>query len=224
MNIVNRYGNFAGFVFVFNLIVGAGSLALPLAFDRAGLVLGILFVCVVAFLAWITASWMVESIAIGNAVIWGDHHHHHHHHDESQTRACSVNLDVEGTDANEVDAKTEGQQLVDADQLSVSIDAVSSSSTSSLQVDAHSKQQQQQDDDDDDDDETTPMLKEHGDDMNVVASSSGAAAQSSSVLSPFAIERRAEVGLLAEMFLGKRGSKLFYLILVIYLYGKCKCK
>jgi len=32
------YSNFSGFVFTFNLIVGAGALALPLAFLRAGLV------------------------------------------------------------------------------------------------------------------------------------------------------------------------------------------
>lgn len=34
------YGNVAGFVFVFNLVVGIGGLALPLSFSHAGMVLG----------------------------------------------------------------------------------------------------------------------------------------------------------------------------------------
>lgn len=35
------YGNAAGFVFVFNLVVGVGGLTMPLAFADTGLILGI---------------------------------------------------------------------------------------------------------------------------------------------------------------------------------------
>ena len=34
------YGNVAGFVFVFNLVVGVGGLTMPLAFKDTGLILG----------------------------------------------------------------------------------------------------------------------------------------------------------------------------------------
>lgn len=34
------YGAFAGFVFIFNLIVGVGGLAMPQAFSKAGWLLG----------------------------------------------------------------------------------------------------------------------------------------------------------------------------------------
>ena len=40
----------AGFVYIFNLIVGAGALALPKAFGGAGLLLSAIIVVILAFL------------------------------------------------------------------------------------------------------------------------------------------------------------------------------
>lgn len=57
-----KYSSFAGFIFVFNLIIGAGALNLPLGmtiyflisstkgFNTAGLVLGTIMLCILCFL------------------------------------------------------------------------------------------------------------------------------------------------------------------------------
>lgn len=71
------------FVYVFNLIVGAGALAMPVAFYHAGLVLGsviVVLLCVarwapdpvLAFLlvdsfSYVTATFVIESMAAANA-------------------------------------------------------------------------------------------------------------------------------------------------------------
>jgi hypothetical protein len=45
------YGTFAGGVFIFNLVVGVGALALPRVFSAPGLILGSLFLSLFAFLS-----------------------------------------------------------------------------------------------------------------------------------------------------------------------------
>jgi len=39
-----------GLIYVFNLIVGTGALTLPAVFDRAGWVLGLCLICVLALI------------------------------------------------------------------------------------------------------------------------------------------------------------------------------
>ena len=65
----DQYNSLAGFVYIFNLIVGAGALALPKAFSEAGLLLSAVIVAFLAFLSFLTSSFMVESMAIANAVL-----------------------------------------------------------------------------------------------------------------------------------------------------------
>lgn len=48
-------------------MIGVGALALPLAFTQAGLVLGTLLVVTLAFVSFLTSSYVVEAMAAANA-------------------------------------------------------------------------------------------------------------------------------------------------------------
>ena len=62
------YGLKIGCVYVFNLIVGTGSLAMPKAFEHAGYVLSTVLLIFLTLMSFITATFMVETMAIANAV------------------------------------------------------------------------------------------------------------------------------------------------------------
>ena len=64
-----QYGNLVGGIFVFNLIVGVGALSLPNAFAFAGLFPAIGLLLFLGFFAYITVTFLLESISIANAVI-----------------------------------------------------------------------------------------------------------------------------------------------------------
>ena len=53
---------------VFNLIVGAGALAMPQAFSESGIIGGSLLLAVLAFLSFVSVSFMVEAMSITNAL------------------------------------------------------------------------------------------------------------------------------------------------------------
>eukprot|EP00794_Sanderia_malayensis_P008874 gene8874-9824_t len=56
-------------IYVFNLVVGAGALALPQAFALTGWVLGIVAIIVLGTVSFVTSTFMVEAMAIANAVL-----------------------------------------------------------------------------------------------------------------------------------------------------------
>ncbi|XP_063715367.1 transmembrane protein 104-like [Symsagittifera roscoffensis] len=58
-----------GAVFVFNLVVGTGSLSMPNAFGSAGYLLGIIVICVIYFISYVSVTFMTESLAVANAVV-----------------------------------------------------------------------------------------------------------------------------------------------------------
>ncbi|OQS05530.1 hypothetical protein THRCLA_02345 [Thraustotheca clavata] len=62
------YSPLTGFVFLFNLIVGAGALAIPHAFAQVGLIYGICALCVLGFTSYISATFVIEAIAGVNAL------------------------------------------------------------------------------------------------------------------------------------------------------------
>lgn len=55
------------FAYIFNLVIGVGALALPLAFSDAGLILGTLLIVALAFMSYITTSYVIEAMAAANA-------------------------------------------------------------------------------------------------------------------------------------------------------------
>ena len=56
-------------VFIFNLIVGTGALALPNAFASAGWAAATALLGLLAILSFVTATWVVESMAACNAIL-----------------------------------------------------------------------------------------------------------------------------------------------------------
>uniref|UniRef100_A0A915BT55 Amino acid transporter transmembrane domain-containing protein n=1 Tax=Parascaris univalens TaxID=6257 RepID=A0A915BT55_PARUN len=62
------YSTKIGYILIFNLIVGTGALALPKAFHSAGCLLGVLLLSISAFMSYVCATFVVEGMAIANAV------------------------------------------------------------------------------------------------------------------------------------------------------------
>lgn len=65
---IGSYSPLTGFVFIFNLIVGAGALTIPRAFAQVGLVYGSMALATLAITSYVTATFMVEAIAGVNAL------------------------------------------------------------------------------------------------------------------------------------------------------------
>lgn len=57
-----------GLIFLFNLIVGTGALTLPLAFAKTGWLLGLILITVLAFISYITVTFVIETMACANAM------------------------------------------------------------------------------------------------------------------------------------------------------------
>ncbi|TMW60416.1 hypothetical protein Poli38472_000458 [Pythium oligandrum] len=62
------YSPLTGFIFIFNLIVGAGALTIPHAFAQVGLLYGALALGLLALTSYVTATFMIEAIAGVNAL------------------------------------------------------------------------------------------------------------------------------------------------------------
>jgi hypothetical protein len=65
---VVSYSRVIGFVYIFNLIVGTGVLTMPKAFEMAGCVLSGIVVYILAFMGYITATFIVEVMSIANGL------------------------------------------------------------------------------------------------------------------------------------------------------------
>lgn len=86
-----------GMVFVFNLIVGTGALTLPSVFSRAGWLLGSLIVLLLAFISYITLTFIIEASSCANALA-------NYRNRSKQTPATS------GEDDHELVDKEEGNE------------------------------------------------------------------------------------------------------------------
>lgn len=56
-------------MYVFNLIVGTGALTLPAVFAQAGWFLGLFLIIMLAFVGFVTVTFIVETMACANATI-----------------------------------------------------------------------------------------------------------------------------------------------------------
>ncbi|KAI1725625.1 transmembrane amino acid transporter protein domain-containing protein [Ditylenchus destructor] len=66
---VQSFSTTVGLLYIFNLIVGTGALALPKAFQTAGYVLSIVLLICSAFTSYICATFVIECLAIANAAL-----------------------------------------------------------------------------------------------------------------------------------------------------------
>ncbi|XP_066250898.1 transmembrane protein 104 homolog [Euwallacea similis] len=65
----DQYSPLVGLIYVFNLIVGTGALTLPAAFQAAGWLFGTIAIAILCFVSFITATFVIESMACANATI-----------------------------------------------------------------------------------------------------------------------------------------------------------
>ncbi|XP_050542099.1 transmembrane protein 104 homolog isoform X2 [Daktulosphaira vitifoliae] len=65
----SNYSSFVGVIFVFNLIIGPGSLTLPTVVQKTGWLLSSIIIAVLAFISYVTFTFIIESITITNAIV-----------------------------------------------------------------------------------------------------------------------------------------------------------
>ena len=63
----SSYTRLFAFVYILNLIVGVGAIAMPKAFAMAGWLLGLVLLIVLAMLSYMTATYVIEAMATANA-------------------------------------------------------------------------------------------------------------------------------------------------------------
>ncbi|KAN0011632.1 hypothetical protein ACTFIU_011210 [Dictyostelium citrinum] len=165
----STYSKKTAFVYIFNLIVGVGALALPYGFSKAGLVLGLLFLAAIGFLAFITTTWLIEGLSIANFIL--------------------VNKKEEriiGDEYNDNERYQQQPQQKPTEKDSLINSEYSDNRRTTLQSNAEDKY----------------LIESNG-----------------SNSSEFEINKRVEVGEMSKMFLGNIGYKVFYGVLIIYLFG-----
>ncbi|CAH1794269.1 unnamed protein product [Owenia fusiformis] len=67
------YSPVVGLIYVFNLIVGTGALTMPKALGETGWLLGLVLIIALAFMSYMTVTFVVESMASANAMIRWKH-------------------------------------------------------------------------------------------------------------------------------------------------------
>ncbi|CAL7940273.1 unnamed protein product [Xylocopa violacea] len=75
-NSTDQYSTWVGLIYVFNLIVGTGALTLPAVFSRAGWALGLSVILILAFISFITVTFVIEVMASANAILTWRHIQH----------------------------------------------------------------------------------------------------------------------------------------------------
>jgi len=65
----DQYSSWTALLYVFNLIVGTGALTLPKAFSDAGWIFSMILMVILAVLSYMTATFVIESMATCNAII-----------------------------------------------------------------------------------------------------------------------------------------------------------
>ncbi|CRL05666.1 CLUMA_CG018699, isoform A [Clunio marinus] len=66
---MDEYPTWVGFIFVFNLIVGTGSLLLPSAFAKTGWLLSTGLIIFLAFSSYLTVTFVIEALSCSNAIL-----------------------------------------------------------------------------------------------------------------------------------------------------------
>uniref|UniRef100_A0AC35U986 Aa_trans domain-containing protein n=1 Tax=Rhabditophanes sp. KR3021 TaxID=114890 RepID=A0AC35U986_9BILA len=64
------YSTAIGLLYVFNLIVGTGALALPKAFQTAGYGLSVILLLISALISYISATFIIEGMSVANALMF----------------------------------------------------------------------------------------------------------------------------------------------------------
>ncbi|XP_012137799.1 transmembrane protein 104 homolog isoform X4 [Megachile rotundata] len=96
-NLNDQYSTWVGLIYIFNLIVGTGALTLPAVFSRAGWALGLSVILILAFISFITVTFVIEVMASANAIITWRHIQHRKHMLQTLGESGPSNSDSEDT-------------------------------------------------------------------------------------------------------------------------------
>ncbi|CAG9861858.1 unnamed protein product [Phyllotreta striolata] len=96
----DRYPSWVGLVYIFNLIVGTGALTLPAAFAGAGWLFSTLMMLFLAFISFVTVTFVIECMACANATLAKARNGSDEFY-ESSVRPVDSDSDVESEHGNE---------------------------------------------------------------------------------------------------------------------------
>lgn len=193
-----RDGYSIGFaaVFIFNLIVGFGTLALPAVFHDAGYLLSPVILSLVGFVSFVTSTFVTEALAAGNAILLLDQVENLNW----RTNGCGgEGIEPRSVDSDEFDRfdRAETAPLCrndgagnDAAAGSVNVELSNSSSSSARSISSVESH---------DSSVEADIMAEH--------------------TQWFDIRLKLEISDLAEIFLGSFGLKLLSIVFALYLYG-----
>ncbi|KAL0481535.1 hypothetical protein AKO1_012338 [Acrasis kona] len=63
------YSKKVGFIYIFNIVIGAGALTLPFAFKQAGLIAGTLVLAFMGLIAFVCVTFVIEAMSASNALL-----------------------------------------------------------------------------------------------------------------------------------------------------------
>jgi len=181
-----QYSPLTGLIYIFNLIVGTGALTLPAAFHDAGWLLSSVIIILLAFMSYLTATFVIESMAAANAMV---------HWKRLQRLKRSG-----GSVSEQLVTKTLQVQAMGGAREPPSSPLLRPGTSSAGGGRGSARRQSA--------DESQPLIDQ--DAIERIPSS---------VSSYYEITEITEMGRMASLFFSRGGRNMFYLCLVIYLYG-----
>lgn len=211
----SQYSVLAGGVFLFNLIVGIGAVTMPQGLQAAGVGLGTIVLLLIGFASFMTATWVVEALAIANALF-------SFLQTSEKSVEGSLNLDPhDDNDSNQLSyygfSAAETDHLLPSSSLLPSDDG-----TDSEEADLPSERLLEGASGSSDGSGWATLPERDGYTVNPLAVYSRAHHWwyvPTGLESRFRIRRRFEFGTMSELFFGVWVQRLFYLVLAIYLFG-----
>ncbi|XP_022233734.1 transmembrane protein 104 homolog isoform X3 [Drosophila obscura] len=102
------YSNLVGFIFIFNLIVGTGALTLPGVFAKAGWMLSLIVIILLATISYMTVTFVIEAMACANAIknwqtLQALRHHSRSSAESSENDDAFGGSDDQGSDFRELE-------------------------------------------------------------------------------------------------------------------------
>jgi len=193
----SQYSPLTGLIYIFNLIVGTGALTLPAAFSNAGWALSTFIIILLAFMSFLTATFVIESMASANAVIhW------------KRLKRLKRNGGRPGSDSDQIVAKSLQVQAMTSSITGTTNSPLHRSSSSSLLVGTRPSSSTDSDSNGGQGEETQPLI-----DRDAIERIP------QNVSSYYEITEITEMGKMSSLFFSRLGRNMFYLCLVVYLYG-----
>jgi hypothetical protein len=225
----NSYGLPVAFIYIFNLIVGTGSLTMPKAFENSGYILSSFLLVFLNLMSFVTATFMFESMSITNAI----RKYQKIEEDEENKKKLGYANPIAEIDNNDQNLNTSSTDVQNNSQLNYSDDIINEDrplieATTSTSIETNNTNRRlilinnlDQDENDNNNDNYSNQNTESGHPSDFTESSrfgikSLQKRQSDKL---FLIRNKYEMGEMAGMFFSKLGQFFFYIAMIFYLYG-----